>query len=80
MDLPARRYSPSPRRRPESMPSPLDFPEGSDTRRTDHKGAFSYKGRAYKVGRALARTTVAVHEGKVYCGRASLGHLDRYAL
>lgn len=80
MDLPARRYSPSPRRRPESVPSPFDFPEGSHVRRTDSRGAFSYKGARYKVGRALASTKVAVGQGRVYCGQADLGPLDKYEL
>ena len=80
MDLPARRYSPSPKRRPEAMPSTMDFPDGSEVRRTDPQGTFSYKGRTYRVGRAISRTSIAVHQGEVFYGRTSLGALDRYTL
>lgn len=80
MDVPAERYTPSERTRPKEMPSPLDFPQGAATRRTDHKGDFSWKGRIHRLGRAAADTTIAVMDECVYCGRASLGHLDRYKL
>ena len=80
MDVPARRYAPSSRRRPSSLPSAVDFPEGSQVRRTDGRGVFSYKGQGHKLGKALADATVGILDGDVYCGRASLGALDKYAL
>lgn len=80
MKTPAQVYQRSTRRRPEAMPSPLDFPDASHTRRTDEKGCFSWNGQRYKLGRALADTTIAVKEDRVYCGQASIGELRDYKL
>ena len=78
MDTPARRYKPSGRTRPKEMPSNLDFPEGSRTRKTSHKGDFSWNGKTHRLGRAAADTTIAVRDGCVYYGKALLGPLEQY--
>lgn len=76
MKTPAQAYQRSPRRRPDTMPSPLDFPEASHTRKTDEKGCFSWNGERYRLGRALAHTTIAVKDEHVYCGQAPIAELQ----
>jgi len=59
MKTPGAVYEPSSRRRPSSMPEPFFLP-GSQTRKVDDTGIFSFKGRHYNVGRAFAKHPVGI--------------------
>lgn len=75
---PAQTYEPSPRQRPEQMPSPLDFPPGAKERRTSPHGDFTFNGIPHRLGRALASTTIAVKDDLIYSGQACLGPLEHW--
>lgn len=77
MRTPAQRYRPSDRRRPSEMP-PVVLDEGCEKRRTTNLGVFTYKGRRYRVGRAVGETTIGIKDGHVFYGPVSIGSLQSY--
>jgi len=58
---PASRYRPSPIPFPETLP-PIDYPPGLEVRKVQDKGWFSYRGRAFRVSRALRGFPVALRQ------------------
>lgn len=75
--------APSPRPRPPKLPEAWS-PKGSQVRKVDGEGHFSFKGQDYKAGKGLVRQPVGVLEDPVtgtlevwYCSRkfAQLEHL-----
>lgn len=59
MATPRSRYHVSPRPFPETLP-PIVYDRGEVVRRVDQHGKVMWRGREYRVGKALARCTVAV--------------------
>lgn len=60
-DVPADRYAPSPRRRPERPPEP-EYPGHFEIRRVSSCGTFKMKGRQCFLSHALAGETIAFEE------------------
>jgi transposase InsO family protein len=56
---PLSRYQPSAREYPETLPA-IEYPAGVEIRRADVSGLISYRGRPWKMGRALAGQYVGV--------------------
>jgi transposase InsO family protein len=65
MQPPSSRYRPSARNFPEQLPA-VEYPQGLTLRRVQAKGEISYRGQAYRVGKAFFGYTVALRP-----------HLDR---
>jgi transposase InsO family protein len=63
METPVRRYQPSQRRFPESLP-PVEYASGVEVRRVDEQGQISYRGELWRVGRAFLGLPVGVRPGK----------------
>jgi transposase InsO family protein len=61
MDVPASRYFPSAKRRPEGIPA-MVYRESEVLRKVSCDGRITYKGARYEVGRGLAGQKVAVQE------------------
>lgn len=59
MQVPAQRYRPSPRSFPEYLP-PIEYGPGDHVRKVFEHGEISFKGRFYRVGRALEGYPVAL--------------------
>lgn len=59
METPVRRYRPSQRSYPESLP-PVEYASGVEVRRVDEQGQISYRGMAWRVGRAFIGLPVGV--------------------
>ena len=57
--VPISRYAPSPRRFPETLP-PIEYGDGDLVRKVGAEGWVSFKGRTFKVGRALRGYPVAL--------------------
>ena len=57
--VPATRYSPSARPFPESLP-PIDYGPGAQVRRVQAKGEISFRGRLFKITKALRGYPVAL--------------------
>ena len=72
---PASVYQVSSRTRPDEMP-PIILPTGCQTRRTDQRGTFSYKGQDYRVGRSLAQKTIGIKEDEIYYGHVNVDSLQ----
>jgi len=79
MRTPTQCYQPSRKPRPAEMPSD-EPPNGSETRRTDVNGVFSYRGCEHKLGKAVRRKRIGILEGDVFYGTANLGPIHRYKL
>jgi transposase InsO family protein len=58
---PASRYRPSPIPFPESLP-PIEYPPGLDLRMVQAEGWFSYRGKAFRVSKALRGLPVALRQ------------------
>jgi len=58
---PASRYRPSPIAFPESLP-PIDYPPGLEVRKVQAEGWFSYRGRQFRVTKALRGLPVALRQ------------------
>jgi transposase InsO family protein len=58
---PASRYRPSPVAFPESLP-PIDYPPGLEVRKVQAEGWFSYRGRRFRVSKALRGLPVALRQ------------------
>lgn len=59
MQPPSSRYRPSARSFPEQLPA-VEYPQGLTLRRVQAKGEISYRGQAYRVGKAFFGYTVAL--------------------
>jgi transposase InsO family protein len=59
LDTPVSRYRPSPIPFPESLP-PIDYPAELEVRRVQAQGWFSYRGRLFRVSKALRGLPVAL--------------------
>ena len=57
--VPATRYTPSPRLFPEALP-PIDYGPGAHVRRVQGKGVISFRGRSFRVTKALRGYPVAL--------------------
>lgn len=79
MKTPASCYTISKRKRPSQMPA-IILPEGCITRATDRRGTFSYQGQHYRIGRAIAQTTIGIKQGNIYYGPANIGPINFYKL
>jgi transposase InsO family protein len=62
METPVRRYQPSQRSFPESLP-PVEYASPVEVRRVDQQGYISYQGRSWRVGRAFLGLPVGVRPG-----------------
>jgi len=70
MDCPISRYRPSVRSYdPDPLPPPA-YLSGDELRKVDSCGRISYRGRAWKIGRAFAAQQVAVRAQQVAVGAA----------
>ena len=58
---PASRYRPSPVAFPESLP-PIDYPPGLEVRKVQAEGWFSYRGRRFRVSKALRGLPIALRQ------------------
>jgi transposase InsO family protein len=63
METPLRRYQPSQRSYPESLP-PVEYAPGVEVRRVDEQGQISYRGKLWRVGRAFLGLPVGVRPSK----------------
>lgn len=63
LETPVKRYQPSQRGFPENLP-PVEYDLGVEVRRVDQLGQISYRGEAWRVGRAFAGLPVGVRPGK----------------
>lgn len=79
MQTPASIYQVSTRTRPNEMP-PIILPEGCQTRRTDQRGTFSYKGQHYRVGRSLAHKSIGIKQEQIYYGHVIVTTLQKAKL
>lgn len=61
MQVPAERYTCSPRRMPERLP-PIEYPAGIRVRTVQVDGRISFRGGSYRVPKAFAGLPVAVQE------------------
>jgi transposase InsO family protein len=52
METPCKRYQPSPRNYPESLP-PVEYADGVKVRQVNSEGRISYRGRPWKIGKAF---------------------------
>ncbi|MBO6660624.1 integrase core domain-containing protein, partial [Roseivirga sp.] len=57
--VPIERYEPSKRNYPETLP-PIEYNSSDQIRKVCDKGFISFKGKNYKVGKALVSETVAI--------------------
>jgi transposase InsO family protein len=72
LDTPVTRYRPSPIPFPESLP-PIEYPDDLAVRRVQAEGWFSYRGRLFRVSKALRGLPVALRQSE-------LGHSLREVL
>jgi len=63
MATPLKRYHPSQRHFPESLP-PVEYASALEVRRVDEQGQISYRGKLWRVGRAFMGLPVGVRPGK----------------
>ena len=61
LDVPASRYRPSDRRMPNPLPD-IEYDDTDAVRRVQHNGLISYRGKTYKVPKALKGYPVALRE------------------
>ncbi len=59
LEVPISRYAPSPRCFPETLP-PIEYGDGDLVRKVGDEGKVNFKGRTFKVGRALRGYPVAL--------------------
>jgi hypothetical protein len=59
LEVPARRYQPSPRSYPEQL-RPVLYDSNDIIRKVDDKGKVSFRNRAFRVGRAFCYQPVAI--------------------
>ena len=59
LDVPIKRYRPSPRPYPETLPR-IEYDSADIVRRVDVNGRISWCGRSFKVGKAFYRQRVAI--------------------
>jgi transposase InsO family protein len=79
--VPGALYQPSSRPCPERLPEPC-FPEGSAIRRVNQQGLMGFKGRTYRMGKALIAQPVALLQEQdgvcVYYHDRRIGQLDEF--
>jgi transposase InsO family protein len=81
MQVPQQRYRPSPRPFPERLP-PLEYGPEDQVRSVQHGGWLTFRGRMFRIPRALHRQPVAVratgNDGNfdVYFGRHRVAQID----
>lgn len=75
MMTPGTRYQPSSRQYPEHLPA-IEYPLGDEVRKVQDKGEFSFKGKTFKVSKALRGYPIAVrctqvdgHYSVHFCGQ-----------
>jgi transposase InsO family protein len=61
LDTPVSRYRPSPIPFPESLP-PVEYPPGLEVRKVQAQGWFSYRGRMFRVSKALRGYPIALRQ------------------
>jgi transposase InsO family protein len=61
MRVPGEVYTPSPRRRPDRLPT-HELPESATKRKVDAAGLISYRGRRYRAGKGLVSEYVEIRE------------------
>lgn len=61
MNTPATRYRPSERAYPESLP-PVEYLSGDEVRKVQAEGQFTFKGRMFRVSKALRGHPIALRE------------------
>jgi hypothetical protein len=59
LDTPVSRYRPSPLPFPETLP-PVEYPPGLEVRKVQAEGWFSYRGKAFRVSKALRGYPIAL--------------------
>jgi transposase InsO family protein len=59
MEVPASRYTPSPRVFPEELP-PIEYPTEDAVRKVDVTGRFSFHNRSFRIGKGFAGQPVAL--------------------
>jgi transposase InsO family protein len=64
LDTPVTRYRPSPIPFPESLP-PIEYPDDLEVRRVQAEGWFSYRGRLFRVSKALRGLPVALRQSEL---------------
>ncbi len=64
LDPPVARYRPSPIAFPESLP-PVEYPPGLEVRKVQAEGWFSYRGKAFRVSKALRGYPVALRQSEL---------------
>jgi hypothetical protein len=63
METPVRRYQPSQRSFPESLP-PVEYASPVEVRRVDQQGYISYQGISWRIGRAFLGLPLGLRPGK----------------
>lgn len=58
-ETPGKRYKPSPRPFPETLP-PIEYGQADLVRKVNDKGCISFKGRPWRVGKAFHRLPIAL--------------------
>jgi transposase InsO family protein len=61
---PVSRYRPSPIPFPESLP-PVEYPPGLEVRKVQAEGWFSYRGKAFRVSKALRGFPIALRQSEL---------------
>lgn len=64
LDTPVSRYRPSPIPFPESLP-PIEYPADLEVRKVQAEGWFSYRGRLFRVSKALRGFPVALRQSEL---------------
>jgi hypothetical protein len=70
---PVSRYRPSPIPFPESLP-PVEYPDDLEVRKVQAEGWFSYRGKAFRVSKALRGFPIALRQSEssaTHCARSS---------
>jgi hypothetical protein len=64
LETPLRRYRPSQREYPESLP-PVEYAPGTEVRIVDFNGRITYRGQRWKIGRAFIGQRVGLRPTEV---------------
>jgi hypothetical protein len=62
LEVPARRYQPSPREFPATLP-PITYPSSLSVRKVGAQGKISFRGRSFRISKALVGLPVALKPG-----------------
>jgi len=76
LDVPADRYGPSPRKRPDHIP-PVEYPKGGQIRKVINNGAISVRNCRIHVGEGITGEHVRLHDCDPWLHIEYAGHMFR---